>query len=61
MKEVEYEKTEVKKVIDVVDKTKVKVDKIRKITTETAPNHVVYNMEIVSEGKPFEVTVIDSK
>ena len=61
MKEVEFEKTEVKKVIEVVDKTKVKIDKVSKITTETAPNYVVYNMEVISEGKPFEVTVIDTQ
>ena len=61
LKEVEYETKEVKKIIKKVSNTKVVVDKVNKITTETSPSHTVYNMEIISEGKPFEVTVIDNK
>lgn len=60
LSENEYEKLEVKNVIKVISKTKVTVDKVTRIETEVAPNYVVYKMEIISEGKPFEVTVIDN-
>ena len=59
--ETQFEEKEVKKVINVVSETKVKVDKVKKIVTETAPNYVTYTMEIVSNNEPFEVTVIDNK
>ena len=61
MEESQYETVEVKKVITAVENSKVKVDKIKKVVTETKPTYVTYTLEVESGSKPYEVTVIDNK
>ena len=61
LKETDYQRTEVKSVISTVNTTKIQVDKVNKIVTETAPTYVTYNMEVISNNKPYEVVVIDNK
>lgn len=58
--EKEYQNSEVKKVISFVTESSVKVEKINKIVTETTPTYVTYHLEVESNNKPYEVTVIDN-
>jgi len=55
-----YSKPEIQKIVTVITKSQVTVDKITKVVTETASNYVTYTMEVVSNDKPYQVVVIDN-
>lgn len=54
----EYTSNSVQELVSFVDTT-VSIHNITKITAELSPNFVTYNLEVISNGKSFDVTVIE--